>query len=166
MKYIKSFNESKNIFNIGVRKLEEFCKNNLAYLIDVGFTYDIIASEHTTTKRTGSTLTWKPDPIEYLICIDKEQMFSWDSIKDDFIPFIEFLSETIEPNWFVENIKFKYLKPGHQREWPNKDFSFQEVIDDKVNFNVGGDTIKGIKIYLTKKKKVSTMSKIKSFFKR
>lgn len=155
---MKSFNESKNNFKIDVESLEEFCKNNLAYLVDSGFNYVCyIYQPFVSTRKIKFEKSY-----EYLIFIDNEQMFSWDNIKDDFIPFIEFLSETIEPNWFVENINFKYLKSGHQREWPSKDFSFQEVIDDKVNFNVGGDTIKGIKIKLSKKK-LSMINRIKSF---
>ena len=163
MKYIKSFNESKDNFKIGVRSLEEFCKNNLAYLVDSGFTYDVNTSYIEKPFVSTRTIKFEKNYDYYLIFIDNEQMFSWDIVKDDFIQFIEFLSETIEPNWFVENINFKYLKPGHQRDWPSKDFSYQEVIDDKVHFNVGGDTIKGIKIKLSKKK-LSMMNRIKSFF--
>jgi hypothetical protein len=75
MKHLKRFNESKEE---EFKDFKEFCKSNLAFLIDAGFTVDVSYAMYgggfmLEVMRKGNGL------------------FNWEEIKYDFIPFIELL---------------------------------------------------------------------------
>jgi len=77
MRFLRKFNESLE----GKEELQEYCKMNLAYLIDEGFFMDIslyggiyiiILRKSLTTNQHGVHTSY----------------FKWDDIKDHYIPFI------------------------------------------------------------------------------
>lgn len=83
MKYIKKFNESMSPreFVYLRNELEKFCDENLAYLKDSGYTIHLASDEGKITiiiVKTG-------------LDNNKAKKFTWNEIKDDFIPFYELL---------------------------------------------------------------------------
>ena len=76
MKHLKGFNESLTADE--VEELKEFCEINLAYLLDEDFIVDI-DSRFGTTGNVSFNLK-------------RESGFTWDEIKDHFIPFLQRLS--------------------------------------------------------------------------
>lgn len=115
MKYLKKFNESK----LG-DELEEFCKEYLAYLTDERFECYVnsnsINSHITILDRNhGDGL-----PAD----------FYWSEIADDFIPFLQILSE----RYVVahDNIVLNNYKPVTIPNQYNKVFSVADVIDGKI----------------------------------
>ena len=76
MKHLKRFNES--LTTDEVDELKEFCEMNLIYLIDEDFTVDIDSRFGTTGNVSFN--------------FKRESGFTWDEIKDHFIPFLQRLS--------------------------------------------------------------------------
>ncbi len=95
MKYLKKFNESESIINYS--DIKKFCEDNLAYLIDSGFSVDV--SFHSN----GEFLIVKLLKIEN----DMYLHFYWDDIKDDFIPFLQVLSDKYN---FNNDVSFNYAR--------------------------------------------------------
>lgn len=154
MKHIKSFNESKG-FSF-TNELREFCKNNLAYIVDEGFEY------YTDSVNDG----------EILLFINGSKYIKFNDILPDFIPFIELLSEKVD----INDITVRFHKQDFSQkpsDWLNSIFwelsltmKVDEILSDElVNpiFNI--PSIISIRIEL-QKKKISTLSRIKSFFKK
>ena len=154
MKHIKSFNESKR-FSFA-NELREFCKNNLAYIVDEGFEY-----------YTGSV-----NDGEILLFISGSKYIKFNDILPDFIPFIELLSEKVD----INDITVRFHKQDFSQktsDWLNSIFwelsltmKVDEILSDElVNpiFNI--PSIISFRIEL-QKKKISTLSRIKSFFKK
>lgn len=96
MKYLKLFEDNraeveKMCINVKFKnKLNEFCDTYLAYLIDRGFTIQIKYNRD-RNKVSGSI-------PRFLIVISRfrndrfRYKFTWDDIKDEFIPFFDMLS--------------------------------------------------------------------------
>ena len=76
MKHLKRYNES--LTPDEVDDLKDFCEVNLAYLLDEDFIVDI-------DSRFGTTGNVSFD-------LKRESGFTWDEIKDHFIPFLQRLS--------------------------------------------------------------------------
>jgi regulator of sigma D len=93
MKYIRKFNEGKNITD----ELKEFCSENLAYLIDGGF--HILYS-------TGFIMQDYYTGISINKMVDNSyKIFNWHDIRDDVIPFFDILSR----KYIVSDITFSLL---------------------------------------------------------
>ena len=112
MKYLRKFNESK----LG-DELEEFCQEYLAYLTDGKFQCYINSNDINT----------------HITILDNDgynKEFYWSEIEDDFIPFLQVLSEryVIANN----NIILTGYKPVIAPNQYNKVFSIKNVIDGKV----------------------------------
>ena len=106
MKYLKPFNENTENFK---EELQDLCEGSLAYLLDEGFVLDVDYTDYI-------------NPNIKLIKISKPNTegptynFSWNEIKDYFIPFIQRLLSTEElyTNIAIKTgIVFKYIKPKH-----------------------------------------------------
>ena len=87
MKYLRKIFESVN-----KEELLEFSENNLAYLIDEGFVIEVYRDRAT-------------NDVDYSLCIkiikvdntsSNGYLFSWNDIKDHFIPFIQRLVDKYE----------------------------------------------------------------------
>ena len=136
MKHLRRFNESLN-----KEELQDFCDTYLAYLLDDG--YSIVASEigfgeYVLVLRNGKRLDNVPvDSPEFL--------FTWDEIKDQFIPFLHMLSKQYT---IIRSIKFwslnKKFDRGTERPFIDYDYSLPMVLEDKVSL----EEVVQINIYL------------------
>lgn len=85
MKYIKQFNHL--ILESFTTDLKEFCELNLAYLLDDDYTITVKdRKDGNSYVRFGNKLV---DDVFH-----NQLGFSWNSIKDQFIPFLQRLSKT------------------------------------------------------------------------
>ena len=97
MKYLKLFNESNDPFE---NELQEFCNNNLAYLIDIGF-------EAIVNNYYDDILKYRTYQIQiYKVHNGCYKRYSWEEINDDFIPFLTILNE----KYNIIRIKMDFLR--------------------------------------------------------
>jgi hypothetical protein len=123
MRYLKYF--ESNVHPIQ-KELQEFCDNNLAYLIDIGF--DVEISEY-YYDNNGMYET------RFEIKLLKKDIFSWytwGQINDDFIPFLTILNSKydirlIKMNHLVEVGITKIYKQSYIK------FPVNHLIKDKIN---------------------------------
>jgi hypothetical protein len=141
MKYLKTF-ENLEDFSSGVSEIEKFIKDNLAYILDRGFTYKI------NFKFYGNRMNYfvRIHNIEEKDNNRKEVIIDWEDTKDDLIPFLELLNDKYtlesyspEDKRLVIDIGETYLDMGiyipemglQQTSW----LSFhpiEEFIDDTI----------------------------------
>ena len=81
MKYLKLFNENTDNFK---EELQDFCDMNLAYLLDEGFTL-----QYARYNKSLYSVTLIKNPGE-------RHKFTWDEVKDRYIPFLQLLSKRYE----------------------------------------------------------------------
>ena len=87
MKYLKRFNES----NIGIYDLKSYSKENLAFLLDKGFTVDVSYTQDNPVKWPRQR---KVIITEIRITKIKDPgFFKWEDVKYDIIPFLILLNE-------------------------------------------------------------------------
>lgn len=136
MKHLKTFNE--NVDN--TEELQDLCDSYFAYLYDEGFELEI----EERTENYGRIRICKPNPS------GPTYKFSWDEIKDYFIPFLQILltKEDLYKNIIIKTgILFKYIKPKHIHhakanapwyDYPSEqdtklfEFTPQKIINDEV----------------------------------
>ena len=75
LKYLKGFNESVDY----KKRLEEFCKENLAYLLDNQYLLNVYQGH---IRDLGTN-------FKIVVTKINERPFLWDNIKDDYIQFLE-----------------------------------------------------------------------------
>jgi hypothetical protein len=92
MKYIRKFNEGKNITD----DLKGFCSENLAYLIDGGFHILYSTGFIMQDYYTGVSINKMVD--------NSYKIFNWHDIRDDVIPF-----DILSRKYIVSDITFLYL---------------------------------------------------------
>ena len=110
MKYIKLFEASRT------DELKQFCNDNLAYLIDDGFSFDIKLSTNPTITYNSyfeAKINYTRNRLFNTIIIDKknmkkDKMFNFEDIIDDIIPFILSLDE----KHTIKNIIYTYGTRG------------------------------------------------------
>lgn len=119
MKYLKKFNESK----LG-DELEEFCQEYLAYLTDGKFECYVNSNDINTHI---SILDRDYNNINFP---GKAKRFYWSEIEDDFIPFLQILSERYVIAY--NNVGLASYEPQIVPNQFNKVFSIKDVIDGKI----------------------------------
>ena len=177
MKYLKLFNEDILTDNFK-EELQDFCENNLAYLLDEGTEIQVIESPGGWSEL-------------HLIRILLNEPKRWNEIKDHIIPFLTRLDNKYEINnqpfkeeqssrnsglLQVEDIRL-YLSfgddvyigsDGVERYRDNGSYMIGRV-KDLIADNIGSPNarIGDIRLYVKgyKKEKKSTLTKLKSFFK-
>ena len=115
--YLKSFNEAieqTKLTEEQIEELKDFCETNLVYLLDEDFELDI------DSRFPGST-----GNVSFYL--KRESGFTWDEIKDYFIPFLQRLSNKYE---IVDRIKIGFSVPEFS--------SVKSLINDDTDF---GDTL-------------------------
>ena len=130
MKYLKKFNESK----LG-DELETFCQEYLAFLTDKGFDCYVNSNDFNTH--------WQGSLLDYRLFITildrdyndvsfpgKGKRFYWSEIEDDFIPFLQILSERYVIAY--KNVILNSYEPVTIPNQYNKAFSITDVIDGKI----------------------------------
>lgn len=116
MKYLKSFNESKSRkFGFMAKpeegeldELRDFCETHLAYLVDKDFVVDV-----------SNDFTHKNFHISILKEGSKYKGFTWEEIKDHFIPFLTHLSRKYDICY--ESVKFNPLVGGLPKTYTSYD---------------------------------------------
>lgn len=91
MKYLKLFRESKNT---NINELVDFCETYLAYLIDEGFKVRVYIKTDDYCILRITKIKSYADNINK--AYDTHSKFSWNSIKDYFIPFFKILDKNYE----------------------------------------------------------------------
>jgi hypothetical protein len=79
MKYLKKFLLTEKI---DINELQNFCSDNLAYLIDEGFEFKI---------KDGNGYTYITISKNHFEQLSNYYTFEWNEIKEDIIPFIIYL---------------------------------------------------------------------------
>lgn len=143
MKYLKCFNEN-NYSDLLKKELTEFCDNYLAYFLDDGFLYDI-------GREFGRSYNGNQEIIIYKMYDDSgSKFFTWETIKDHFIPFLTILSKEYKiSNEFSTPIYF-VTKQG------NYTLSIMAILNDNLGIiqrdNVENVEIKSISFNIENKK--------------
>lgn len=131
MKYLKSFNEKKNYQEI-FSDVKELCEESLVYLLDdPSYSLEFFSIQNTLS----------------IVFLKKEKTsFSWDDIKEDYIPFIEILSSKYNIHTSErtgKEVSTTYLKEYLERDGyappkkvfrqEGKDYTLEEILNDEVN---------------------------------
>jgi hypothetical protein len=129
MKYLKRFNESKVIdtssHELFISKLEDFCQENLAYLLDEGYYFNI--SDNGDYSKIRFT--------------NRGKNIIWSDIKDDFSPFLELLREKYDiDNRETEEVLI-WARPEKKSDGNHYYFSIDELLNDKME-NCGYPTFR------------------------
>ncbi len=122
MKHLKKFNESK----LG-DELEEFCKEYLAYLTDGKFECYV----NSNSINTHITILERDYNAEFFP--GRSKRFYWNEIEDDFIPFLQILSEKYVIAYgtiFLES--YDPVTTMNTMNISNKGFSIRDVIKGEI----------------------------------
>ena len=146
MKHLKKFSAIHSLLeqsNEGLNKeeLQDFCDTYLAYLLDEGYSIEaseIGFGEYLLVLRNENRPTNVP--------IDSpELLFTWEEVKDQFIPFLHMLSKQYT---ITRSIKFwvlnKKFDRGTERPFIDYDYNLPMVLEDRVSL----EEIVQINIYL------------------
>lgn len=139
MRYLKTF-ESLGKFTTSTYEIETFIKNNLAYILDEGFTYKV------NFKYYGGRMNYpvRIHKIEQKDNNRSQLFFKWENIKDDFIPFLELLNDKYTLDSYSPEDKSLVIDSGDtlvftpSKEWiGNKKrwYNIEELINDSVDDN-------------------------------
>lgn len=96
MKHLRNFNETVLPYYLAIKDIQDFCEMYLAYLVDDGFNITDQPGYDANGYYSGN------DKIGYTtICFNKTYnrpvvIFSWNEIKDRFIPFFHMLNNNYE----------------------------------------------------------------------
>ena len=126
MKYLKRFNEG-----LAQEDLKDFCESSLAYLLDEGFTINVMSADDIRSRLPRG---------QFNIWLQKDNgrdFFKWDDVKDYYIPFLQLLSNRYVIDKFTDtsdsNIRFRYRKKGdYSFVNVNTYFSYARVINDMI----------------------------------
>ncbi len=129
MKHIKPFNES--VDNL-VEELKDFCETSLAYLIDDGFNISLQLRDKVKYPEKQHIIMTLGMPSNS----SRFTLFSWNKVKDHFIPFLQMLVKRYElildP---VQSSTNGYI--GFNTEIAMRYLSLDQVINDRVNQDFG-----------------------------
>ena len=146
MIYLKRYNESFRAPSSFREEIQEFCENCLAYLIDDDFSI--------------KTNLYGLDPVSVSFVLirrfsgeDEPISFSWDDVKDYYIPFLQMLqrkynviSTSKSPSILNSEVNVVIRPTEESRD--SVYYTLYEVLEDKIN---PYDKIVYIKILITEK---------------
>ena len=140
MKYLKKFNESNSD---KVEEIKKFCEDNLAYLIDAGFSLKY-ADYSSDDNRDLLNIDYQSIGLNVFLVRNSTNVFTnhfsafnWDEVVNDFVPFLQMLDD-------------KYglikLKPTSSRDKYSKkcsimfhdNFTYRYTLDDLINDRTDG----------------------------
>lgn len=135
MKHLRRFNES-----INKDELVEFCENYLAYLLDKDFNIEYIGKKSHTMPgnkdlEDSEIISLKKGyRHDGMAIADPSLMFSWDEIKDHFIPFIHMLSKQYTiTNCRLWNLNRNFNMDKDTRFFIDYDYNLSQILEDKVS---------------------------------
>jgi hypothetical protein len=151
MKHLRKFNESMKR-----EELQDFCDTYLAYLLDSDFSIEYLG-------RKSHAMNYKEAPgnkdlddseiislkkghrTDSVAIGDPSLIFSWDEIKDHFIPFIYMLSKQYTiTNCKLWNLNRKFNMDKDDRFFIDYDYNLSHILEDKVSL----EELTQINIYL------------------
>ena len=146
MKHLKKFSAIHSLLeqsneSLNKEELQDFCDTYLAYLLDEGYSIEaseIGFGEYVLVLRNENRPTNVP--------IDSpELLFTWEEVKDQFIPFLHMLSKQYT---ITRSIKFwvlnKKFDRGTERPFIDYDYNLPMVLEDRVSL----EEVVQINIYL------------------
>ena len=147
MIYLKDFNESFRAPSSFREEIQEFCENCLAYLIDEDFRIQ--------------TNLWDLDPVSVSFILIRRFdsqiepiSFSWDDVKDYYIPFLQMLlkkynviNSSKSPSILNSEVQVVIRTSQHSLD-DSVYYTLYEVLEDKIN---PYDKIVLIRILITEK---------------
>ena len=153
MRYLKTF-ENLNYFTSGVNEIETFIKNNLAYILDEGFTYKV------NFKKYNDRFNYpvRIHKVEENNNNKKQVIFNWNDTKNDLIPFLELLNEKYTLDSYSPEDKSLVIDTGNWNGdvWPGAHNTSSEKrwysIEDLIDDNVGDIKIQFISFIITGEK--------------
>ena len=135
MKHLKKFSALHSLLeqsneSLNKEELQDFCDTYLAYLLDEGYSIEaseIGFGEYVLVLRNENRPTDVP--------IDSpELLFTWEEVKDQFIPFLHMLSKQYT---ITRSIKFwvlnKKFDRGTERPFIDYDYNLPMVLEDRVS---------------------------------
>ena len=134
MKHLKKFNESLN-----KEDLQDFCENYLAYLLDEGYSIESLmvsrdSRDGIMMMNDNLIIFKKGDRPDDVPLNSPEFLFSWDEIKDQFIPFIHMLSKRYT---IIGGIKIwllnKKMNNINSRMFIDYEYNLSMIFDDKIS---------------------------------
>jgi hypothetical protein len=140
MRYIKKFNENKNLL-LDLDKLKDFCETHLAYLTDDYFELEY----HWVTlpaKYPPSSLSDSSESEVVILSLKKEMFgddtwFEWSDIEDHFIPFLTHLNNNYD---IVDQVSWGPIEflVRNTRLDSTKHFSISltDVLNGNIPFNI------------------------------
>ena len=146
MIYLKDFNESFRAPSSFREEIQEFCENCLAYLIDEDFRIQ--------------TNLWDLDPVSVSFILIRRFdsqiepiSFSWDDVKDYYIPFLQMLQRkynliNTSKSPSILNSELQVVIRPTEESRDSVYYTLHEVLEDKIN---PYDKIVYIKILITEK---------------
>ena len=141
MKYLKKYNES---VDSKLLELQEFCNSYLAYLIDAGFSVKCNHPSHYDENENMINIQKLIAPNNGLI---KRGSFSWNQIKDDFIPFYDVLSKKYSVSFTTTLLQTTFNISSDS----DVSISYSDILEDKVNYIINNAIIKNILIKVKNK---------------
>ena len=137
MKHLRKFNE-----NMNKEELQDFCETYLAYLLDNDFNIEYLGKDLTDCEIISLKKGYRHDGMAIA---DPSLMFSWDEIKDHFIPFIHMLSKQYTiTSCKLWNLNRKFNIDKDDRFFIDYDYSLSQILEDKVSL----EELTQINIYL------------------
>lgn len=95
MKYLKGINEARTYSPEELEQLQDYCETYLAELMDKEYMVSIGWGDYRVTIQ--------------LFGPAKQNTFSWDSVKDEFIPFFEMLQSDYALDFQIRDQKSKHI---------------------------------------------------------
>lgn len=128
MKYLKRFNESEDNF---LDNLMDFCKDYLSYLIDEGFVIKkYIENDEYIILRIYKIKKYADRNRSY----DTTYNFTWNSVKDSFIPFFKVLDDNYTLQLKPHNgIRSEYLSRLEENKVIFNRVSYTKVFGNTAN---------------------------------
>ena len=141
MKHLRKFNESLN-----KEELQDFCDTYLAYLLDEDFSIEYLGKKSNKDLDDSEIISLKKGyRHDGMAIADPSLMFSWDAIKDHFIPFIHMLSKQYTiTNCKLWNLNRKFNMDKDDRFFIDYDYNLSQILEDKVSL----EELTQINIYL------------------
>ena len=141
MKHLRKFNESLN-----KEELQDFCDTYLAYLLDEDFSIEYLGKKSNKDLDDSEIISLKKGyRTDSMAIADPSLMFSWDEIKDHFIPFIHMLSKQYTiTNCKLWNLNRKFNMDKDDRFFIDYDYNLSQSLEDRVSL----EELTQINIYL------------------
>ena len=141
MKHLKMFNERLN--DTESKELIDFCETSLAYLMDEGFELELVdryGREPNDPSFDGDTEYYWIDLYGPRDDEGNNSNFSWQEVKDYYIPFIQLLKNRYklfddEREYKGDQIYFKVQTGVRFDEHSFMNYKIEEVINDRIPLN-------------------------------